>query len=110
LTGIRNEILGRCHHIIAAETLNRKMPVAPILISLNNDIQFFPATPNKESGWEYRALQFEMTFEDSPKETHWDKKFKPRLTRVLKPIRKEPIKGRVDPNWPEEWWLNNKDK
>jgi hypothetical protein len=49
-------------------TLNKKMPVAPILISLNNNIQFFQAEPNKESGWEYRALQYEMVFQDTPKE------------------------------------------
>ena len=49
-------------------TSNKKMPVAPILISLNNNIQFFQAEAKKEFGWEYRALQFEMTFEDTAKE------------------------------------------
>lgn len=52
------------------------MPVAPILISLNNDVQFFQATPVKESEWEYRALQFATKWSDTPNEIPPPKLFK----------------------------------
>jgi len=57
-------------------TLKQKMPVAPILISLNNDVQFFPATPGRESEWEYRTLQFETKWANTYKEAPPPKLFK----------------------------------
>ena len=55
---------------------NKKMPVPPILISLNNNIQFYQAEAKKEFVWEYRTLQFEMVFIDTPKEKPPSKLFK----------------------------------
>ncbi|MBW2202064.1 MAG: hypothetical protein JRF71_14760 [Deltaproteobacteria bacterium] len=56
--------------------LTKKLPVAPILISLNNDVQFFQPTPVKESEWEYRTLQISHGWADSYKEKPPPKLFK----------------------------------
>ena len=57
-------------------TLDKRTQLAPILISLNNDVQFFQATAQGEASWEYRALQFATTWADTPAERPPAKLFK----------------------------------
>ena len=57
-------------------TLNKNIPVAPILVNLNNDVQFFQGTRYRETGWEYKALQFATTWVNTPSEEPPPKLFK----------------------------------